>query len=135
MRKMSKNPYKLLMRNDILKRKSISKKQIGGLMMKLKKGLSLTLILAMVLSVFNFSSSFTKTAQAMTIHKFEAVNQAGKFITHQNGNGIITSIHLYLNKMSQWKIVPGLNLSASSATSSIISLESVNYPGYYLRQK
>jgi hypothetical protein len=52
----------------------------------------------------------------------------GSFVRHQDSRGKISN-YLLPAEDAEWRIVPGL------ANASAISLESVNYPGYYLRHR
>ncbi|EPX62259.1 putative alpha-arabinofuranosidase II [Cystobacter fuscus DSM 2262] len=59
--------------------------------------------------------------------RFESQFQ-GSFVRHQNSRGRIDHI-LFPAEDAEWRVVPGL------ANASALSLESVNFPGYFLRHR
>ena len=61
-------------------------------------------------------------------HRFESSNITGDFIRHASGRARIDGSVVPLVD-SEWYVVPGL------ADSSAVSLESVNFPGQYLRHR
>jgi hypothetical protein len=58
----------------------------------------------------------------------ESQNLGGNYVRHADSRGRIDSA-ITPYEDSQWKIVPGL------ADSNAVSIESVNYPGSYLRHR
>ncbi|MET0406557.1 MAG: AbfB domain-containing protein [Cystobacter sp.] len=59
--------------------------------------------------------------------RFESQFQ-GSFIRHQGGRGRINHV-LFPAEDAEWRVVPGL------ASGSALSLESTNYPGFFLRHR
>ncbi|MBC8059827.1 MAG: AbfB domain-containing protein [Clostridiaceae bacterium] len=75
-------------------------------------------------SVAKFDNILVKQNQG----RFEAKNMVGNFIRHQNSRGYISGTVSPIEDCG-WKVVPGL------ADPSCVSLESVNYPGMFLRHR
>ncbi|WP_245814538.1 AbfB domain-containing protein [Cystobacter ferrugineus] len=59
--------------------------------------------------------------------RFESLLQ-GSFVRHQKSRGRIDHI-IFPAEDAEWRVVPGL------ANASALSLESVNFPGYFLRHR
>lgn len=71
---------------------------------------------------------FDNVAIRSNVYSFEAAGAPNRFIRHDESRGRVDpNVTPYADM--QWKVVPGL------ADPAAVSLESVNYPGHYLRRK
>ncbi|WP_165073591.1 AbfB domain-containing protein [Paludisphaera rhizosphaerae] len=84
---------------------------------------------AFTLAIIGFSGM---TCHAQTV-SFEARNESGFFIRHQNAVGRISQINSPLDaKDATFRIVQG---GLANRGGDSVSFESVNFPGFFLRHK
>ena len=78
--------------------------------------------------VYEAAARFDDVAVRSPVTGFEASNRPNRFIRHAWGRGRVEA-NVRPDADMQWKVVPGL------ADSAAVSLESVNFPGSYLRHR
>ncbi len=80
------------------------------------------------LRVYEAAAQFDDVAVRSPVAGFEASNRPNQFIRHSWGRGRVDpNVHPFADM--QWKAVPGL------ADPAAVALESVNFPGRYLRHR